>query len=729
MKRPPVVQIRRLALAAAVAMALVIAGSYGLRRWRAYQARRELPAAVPADVRQQTEKFTLSRSEEGRRLFLVEASRTTERAGQTTLLEDVVLHIYGHRGDRADEIRTGRCEYDVAGTGQILCPGRVRVYLGGGSAAEKPASHAIRLTTAGVQFDPARGVAWTDQPVQFSFPEGRGDAVGLRYQPTEPKVRLESRVTIRVTRGGGAPVEIRGSQLHYSAGAHVFELFSPLQVRTGDRILVADHLRMELDNNFRTQRIIATGQVRAQATHLTMQAARAVAIYADDGHIQQLRATGQVEFERRSEDSEETLTCGETVFHFDPDQRRIERIVATGGAQLVSQTAEERRTLQAPVLELVVDAGGRSEPVLTARQPGSLVLRRRSGEQRTVVANRIQLQFTEKQRLRRLTASGAVETKHTRPGAAERVTTSKELRARFDDEGKLIEAEQWERFRYQGRRWRAEAGRAQYRSDTETFVLREQPVLWDAATRTRARRIEVAETAGVLRAEGEVRTTRQPSADGPHGFGTGEPVQLAADRMRAEDERGWARYEGRARLWQGANRLAATAIELFRTPTKLVAEGDVSGLFLEAADEEGAAANPTARRRLVRIASDRLTYLEAERWGVFEGQVTARNDFGTLTAPRLEVFLNGGAGSERLDRVHALGGVVVEQAGRQASSEHAEYAAGPQTVVLWGGTPKIVDAQRGITRGARLTLFLVDGRILVESAEGIRTVTRRPWTQ
>lgn len=738
MKRPPVKQIRRLALAAVVVVTLGLAGSYGLRRWRAYRARRTVPTAMPADVQQQAKKFTFSRSQAGYTLFTVQASRTLERAGQLTILEEVVVNIYGRRGERADEIRTGRCEYDVAGTGAIRCPGEVTVHLRGGGTSSPPAEAArsIQLTTAGVEFDPGKGAAWTDQPVRFSFPEGTGQALGLRYEAQEGTVLLQQQVSILVTRGAGTPVQIRGAQLRYHAGTQVFELIPPLELRVGDRTLVADSVRMQLDSNYRTQRVEAVGHVRARGEQdgrqLTMRAARAVAEYGSDGLLRELRASDQVEFEAHGGPSEEKLTCRDALFTFEPSHRWIDRLVATGSAQLVSRTAAETRELRAPVLELGLRVPSRQQQLLTASPRGTLVLRRPGGEQRTLVADRIQLQFEEKQRLRGLTASGSVETQDTRPGTAPRTTTSEELRARFDDEGKLAEAEQWQRFRYQGGGWRAEAGRAQYRSATDTVLLREQPVVWDETSRTSARVIELAETAGSLRAEGEVRTTQRSSPGSERGFGSGEPLQLAADRMRAEKEKGWARYEGQARLWQGENRLAAAAIELFRTPGKLLAEGNVSGLFLEAAAAAAKPEEKPARRpRPVTVTSARFTYLEAERRGLFEGNVKARDGFGTLTAPRLEVFLvpGEGTGSQRLERALASGGVLIEQLGRQASSEQAEYRAGAQTVVLWGGAPKIVDPERGTTSGARLTLFLADGTISVDSAEGTRTVTRRLWTQ
>ncbi|MFQ5776847.1 MAG: LptA/OstA family protein [Terriglobia bacterium] len=727
--------IRRLALTGMVVATLVIAGNYGVRRWRASRVRSALPAGIRADVQQQAERFTFSRSDQGQTLFTVEASRTTERTGQTTVLEDVVVRIFGRRGDRADEIRTPRCNYDQKGTEKITCPDEVTIRLGGAGVPAAGTGRSILLVTTMVEFDTAQGVAWTRQPVRFTFPQGSGQAVGMRYQPREPRVQLESSVLIQVARGEEAPIEIQGAQLHYYTGTQSFELIPPLRLTVPDRTLVADRLRMELTPDYRTKRIEATGNVHLEGRQgerqLKGEATRAEATYDSEGRIERLLAQGDVHFAARGRESEETLTSRDATFTFDPSRRWVERIVASGNARLDSQTAKATRSLRAPVLELEFRAGGLDRQLLTARKRGTLVLEDRGGDQRTVVGDQITLEFVESKRLRSLAASGEVETQETRPDGQLRQTWSRELRARFDAEGDLAEAEQWGQFRYRGGDWQAEAGRAHYRTETDTIVLRQQPVVWDPTSRTRANTIELMQKTGSVRAEGQVRTTQEESAGNGHGFGSGEPIQLVAERMRADRNSNWARYEGQARLWQGESRLAAATIDLFRSPVRLVAEGNVTSLFVEAVPEDKQEESSSNRRRAVNVTAEKFTYREEERRGVFERSVRAWNDFGVLTAPRLEVFLAPGVGasSDRLERAWARGGVQIEQGNRLATGEEAEYLAAAQTVILWGGSPTLSDRERGTTTGARLTLFLVDGRISVDSDEGTRTLTRRSWSQ
>jgi lipopolysaccharide export system protein LptA len=718
MKRPPIAFIRRVVLVALVAVVALLLGTYGFRRWRAQQARESVPESVPGDVRQQAERFTFSRSEGGQTLFKVEAQRTTERAGKTTVLEDVFITIYGIRGERADEIRTARCEYDVEGTGQIICPGEVVVHLRGGRAGIADYQRAVILTTAAVHFDPSTSVAWTDQPVRFEFPNGRGQALGLRYQSEEPALRFERDVTVELA-GARAPIVIRGAALRFFARAPAFELVPPLEIRAGEELLTAASLRLELDSTLQARRIEAAGNVRARrhtwGRLANIRADRAAADYRA-GRLERLRAAGQVVFEQEAAGAKEQLFCDEAVFSFDAAGREVERVTATGNARLLSASAGQARELRAPSMELRLRA---AEQVLTARPNPALVLRGAAGDAQTIAADEMRMQFEARQRLRTLVATGSVQARQTRPGASTQATSSHHLRLRFDDAGRLADAEQWGAFRYQSDAWKAEAGRAVYSAAGGVYVLRESPAVWDAQTRTTAREIQLDDRAGLIRAEGEVRTTYTASADSP-GFGPGEPAHLASERLRAERAAGRALYTGKARLWQGENRLAADSIELTRAPRRLLAEGNVSGHFLDATAPDGA--------RAVQVASPRFAYAEADRRGLFDGGVVARNDFGTVHAPQLEVFL-ARSGAARLERALARGGVLIEGDGAEATGEQAEYRAAARTVAVWGGAPKISDPARGTTAGDRLTLFLADGTIRIESAEGTRTFTRRPWTR
>jgi hypothetical protein len=52
------------------------------------------------------------------------------------------------------------------------------------------------------------------------------------------------------------------------------------------------------------------------------------------------------------------------------------------------------------------------------------------------------------------------------------------------------------------------------------------------------------------------------------------------------------------------------------------------------------------------------------------------------------------------------------------------YTAEDQKFVLSGGNPTLYDAQEGTTTGRQLTFHIADDTIIVDSAEGMRTLTK-----
>ena len=92
---------------------------------------------------------------------------------------------------------------------------------------------------------------------------------------------------------------------------------------------------------------------------------------------------------------------------------------------------------------------------------------------------------------------------------------------------------------------------------------------------------------------------------------------------------------------------------------------------------------------------------------------------GSLTSRSLDLFLSApgasqnaspaGAGlptGRQLNRVVALGDVVVRQGDRQGVAEQAEYTAAEEKFVLSGGQPTLIDNASATTTGRSLTFLL-----------------------
>src|SRR2546430_1456023 len=131
------------------------------------------------------------------KIFTVEASKATDfKDRDASLLEEVKITIFGKAGARHDTIHTQSCQYEKTG-GDIACSGEVQLELESQSdfeqAAKNPkinAGQKVHVETHGVVFNRATGLARTDQPVKFVFPDGNGQAVGVEYRSEEGTVRL-----------------------------------------------------------------------------------------------------------------------------------------------------------------------------------------------------------------------------------------------------------------------------------------------------------------------------------------------------------------------------------------------------------------------------------------------------------------------------------------------------------------------------------------------------------
>ncbi|PYT26626.1 MAG: LPS export ABC transporter periplasmic protein LptC [Acidobacteria bacterium] len=82
----------------------------------------------------------------------------------------------------------------------------------------------------------------------------------------------------------------------------------------------------------------------------------------------------------------------------------------------------------------------------------------------------------------------------------------------------------------------------------------------------------------------------------------------------------------------------------------------------------------------------------------------------------------------RLEKAIADGHVEILQAAvdrtRTGTGEHAEYYTADERIILRGGQPQLVDSKRGYTRGAELTYSINDDRLQVSGTTGQRATSR-----
>src|ERR1700690_782214 len=168
-----------MAALAAGLLVLVVAGVYLQRAYRVMRLRRALPSTVPSEVQQQSDNFSYSDVEQGRTIFTVRASHATQFKDQNrALLQDVWITVYGHEGNRNDNIHTRQCSYEPA-SGGIRCQGEVQIDMQGApQPGGKPAGQPMQVKTSDLTFNRETGEAATAAHVEFRFPQGHGRGIG-----------------------------------------------------------------------------------------------------------------------------------------------------------------------------------------------------------------------------------------------------------------------------------------------------------------------------------------------------------------------------------------------------------------------------------------------------------------------------------------------------------------------------------------------------------------------
>jgi lipopolysaccharide export system protein LptA len=313
----------------------------------------------------------------------------------------------------------------------------------------------------------------------------------------------------------------------------------------------------------------------------------------------------------------------------------------------------------------------------------------------------------------------------------------------------------------------AEAGIAHIARATNTVRLDGFPVVDDANSRTTAAHIELEQSTGEVVATGRVFTLENSPAPpakgqmiasgqpGNAGLGSGA-AQISADRLEANSQSGVATYKGNARLWQEDALVQADDIRLDRKAQQLDATGHVMALLPQNSSNESSPAKNASRKGSViddrkiaghsiekatqetangngsrpsgptvwTIHAPHLTYIGNDQRVHFEIGVTAQSDQGRMDSRTLDVFLKSGATGDRgVDHAQAIGNVVIEQPGRRATADRADYFAAEGKYVLSGGQPKLVESAHGTTTGRSLTYFVANDTILVDARGGSRTLT------
>ncbi len=362
------------------------------------------------------------------------------------------------------------------------------------------------------------------------------------------------------------------------------------------------------------------------------------------------------------------------------------------------------------------------------------------------------------------------------PPPAPALTSSKEIFATFDPKtSDLSHMEQKTDFRYQEGVRQARADRATLEQQQNKMTLDGSARIWDPTGSATADHILMDQKSGDFTAEGHVASTRQPDQNGKSSamLSTEEVMQARAQRMVSTNNNLKIHYDGNAVAWQGANRVEADRIDIDRDRQIMEAHGKVVSQFVDkdkskdkakdkdesndkdetkAKSESGTAAlvktaalAPAAKPATAKPAPQPATskppvapiftvvrapdmvYSEETRLVIYSGGAALKRPNMTVTGKEIRAFLKDADSDSSLDKAFADGDVKIVNTGvvintgqtriRTGTSEHAEYYADDEKVILQKGDPQLVDSIKGKTRGKELTWFANDDRLLINGVD------------
>ncbi|HKS94876.1 MAG TPA: LptA/OstA family protein [Terriglobia bacterium] len=537
-------------LAGALAVTLIGVGVIYRLRSRRQGPPVTTPQSLPSNVDQQVLGYTFTRSDNNRQVFTIRAARTVAlKEGGTTVLQDVVVEVFGRKGDRHDVLRTERAEYNSL-TGNFLSPGTTQIQVNAPpdvlpGAENLRGPQTVDLETSGVTYRQKGSELASDQPVRFKAGAISGSATGLVYATRDDWLELRKDVRGEWREPRQPPVQLKAAHLRYDKDTGRIALAGPLEFTRGTSRVTAGSGMVTLDSRNRlTQAVLekaVQGSIQSgQVSRITSIAAQADRLRGDfdpaTGALKSMTADGGVKAESRrragADPSERVsrLEAQAVVVAFQGVHARPEKGSATGDVRLtVLPVASGRGGTSSPVTSgatttsppekaspkpplgalpstKVLTAGqvdftfrsdGRSLVEANTVGEGKLTLVPEDSKQgeRELTAGQLFMRFDAKDRIESLAGTSGTRLVQqpplgSPPGPGKRESASERLSATFDTATEdVLGFQQSGKFTFRGDDRQASADQADYSPEGQILTLTGHPEVWDATTRLKAERL------------------------------------------------------------------------------------------------------------------------------------------------------------------------------------------------------------------------------------------------
>ena len=768
--------IKILAGAGLVATVVIVLGTF----WRGRTTRQPplpKPPGLPKNVNQQLSGVTFTRSEKGRRIFVIHAARTLAyKQGGPTVLKDVYVEFFGESGNRHDFLRTPEGEYNPL-TGNLSTPGEVELVLNASPSqlrtlAAQPgqpvnqapadagkASQAVYIKTSRVTSQDHGTQLESTTPVHFHLGDVSGGSRGLIYSSGKGEIILKHDVQAAFQSSKGPqqekPIQLSASRLRYDGPGGEVHLWGPVRIHQGDRRVIAKQGSISLNGNNRVTEVLLEGRAHALDTtrggQLKLQSdVLRGHLNSETSRLSKLVAAGHVHGESMQGGALANLTAHEVVLNFDPathvpsngvaagqvhlriDQEHRSRNASSGAESLGGKISKE--DLATGKLQFSFWPNGKHLRNADTSGPGTLILYPESSEagDRTVTAARFIMAFDSASHLQSLHGIGGTKIVFAPPPKSRNrtpaVSTASQMVATFDPATETVKTvEQSENFRFRNGTLEAKAAQARDLAREQKLILTGHPEVWDPSTRARADQIVILLASDRAEGIGGVHAIhidpRNPAA---------LPTNVIADRMVADRKTQVVHYEGHVRAWRGTDVVESPSLDVYKDERRVSTNSRVVTSHLQPAPARAAGERtPSSGPSPVTIRADRLEYFDAGRKARYSGNVELDTEDSRIEADRLDVYFASGKkqGNSELERAVAEGHVKIVQPMRYAKGENAVYDAATGRVVMTGGPPTVYDTEKGSMTGQRLTFDIHDDRLLVDGSAKAPAVSKHRVAQ
>jgi len=626
-------RLRRWFAGAIIAAVLLVAGAYFYARHRVQNALKQVPEKIGLEIKQSATGFTVSKSQQGRTLFTVQASKAVQfKQGGRAALHDVQITLYGSDSSRFDQIRGADFEYDQQ-SGNVIAKGEVQIDLqanpgGVVNPDQSPPTelrNPIRLKTSGLIFNQNSGDAHTKERVDFELPQGSGSAVGVNYAAKTNLLTLQSQVNLRFS--GAAPADITAVRATITKDPHLVVLDHP-HLQSGVRQCEADEATLFLRPDNTLDRVLARGDVvvktlnsqpmessqraeaRSEQLELIMAKQRDLlqtAVFSGDVRVQVARAEAMEDGRPRPTNASNDAGATDQTPQEWPMQGRAGRVIlefserhssrkkdSSSKNVLTKVHAEDHVKLLQRQNPASASAGGQNLELTAsgidfflskegdhldrAETSGAaqIATRPTTGNGQTLAtAAKFDAHFDDSGQFTSIHGAPDARIVSQNAGQPDRISTSRVLDTTFQPGGGIQSLVQQGSVVYIEGERKAWGDRARYTPADQVLILTGSPRVTDGGMTTTANSMRLNRATGDAFAEGDVKTTYsdlKPQAGGAL-LSSSSPIHVTARSMSVHGTSAIALYTGDARLWQDANVVDAQSIEFDRDRRSMIATG------------------------------------------------------------------------------------------------------------------------------------------------------------